>query len=138
MAPAPKTTTVANDELEHTEGGVTTRDAMDAGVPMTPGDPREPIGPEDAFGPGVKRGDYSDRTVSGPSMETRIIPESERTPDGPIYELVPQGSRASEVGDVPGKGGVSTEAALEETAAAQSTEPGIPTPSAPAEDAPAE
>jgi hypothetical protein len=115
-----------NAKLEHTAGGVTTRDSMDAGVPMLPGDPREPVGPEDAFGPGAKRGDYSDRITSGPSLITETIPESERVAqaqkiadgsdgaltvgqalgDVPRTRLVDQASRATERGDEPGKGGV--------------------------------
>jgi hypothetical protein len=39
----------------------TTRDSGDLGVPMLPGEADEPIGPEDALGPGPKRGDYTDR-----------------------------------------------------------------------------
>ena len=34
-------------------------DALDSGAPMLPGDPSEPVGPEDALGSGPKRGDYS-------------------------------------------------------------------------------
>lgn len=52
----------ASRNLEHSEGGATTRDdATDLGVPMLPGDPSEPQGPEDALGDGPKRGDYSER-----------------------------------------------------------------------------
>lgn len=43
------------------EGDTVTRKANDVGVPMVEGSPDEPIGPEDAAGLGVKRGDYSDR-----------------------------------------------------------------------------
>lgn len=128
-----KTSTVANEELEHTRGGATTRDSMDAGVPMTPGSANEPIGPEDALGPGPKRGDYRDRLNGGPSMVTRVIPEDERRKraeavvkaapkdsgmtlelalgDVPRTELVPAGDEAGNIGDAPGKGGVSTEEA---------------------------
>lgn len=127
--------TVDNAELEHSRGGATTRDTMDAGVPMTPGSPNEPIGPEDALGPGLKRGDYSDRIQAGPSLITEVIPEDERRkmaekladPDGgltvdqamrevPSTRLVPADKAVGEVGDAPGKGGVSTEAAREATA----------------------
>jgi predicted RNA binding protein YcfA (HicA-like mRNA interferase family) len=46
--------------FEHSQGGITTRDdANDLGVDMLPGHPDEPAGPEDALGPGPKRGDYS-------------------------------------------------------------------------------
>lgn len=126
-------TTTDNAKLEHTAGGATTRDPMDAGVPMIQGKPTEPVGPEDALGPGAKRGDYSDRLSSGPSMATRPIPEDERMTratarakaagaksgltveaalaDEPRFELVRQGEDAGKVGDEPGKGGVSTAAA---------------------------
>jgi hypothetical protein len=124
---ATKTSTVDNDKLEHTAGGVTTRDVMDAGVPMTPGNPAEPIGPEDALGPGPKRGDYSDRINGGPSMRVEVIPYEERLANatrdddgnlvelGPAQRLVP--AHEQTVGDAPGKGGVSTAAALEQQAA---------------------
>lgn len=111
MARSKTQTAPDNADLEHTEGGATTRDAMDAGVPMLPGSPSEPIGPEDAAGPGPKRGDYSDRLTSGPMMETRINPDADLEKDEPRYVLVPVGT--PEVGDQPGKGGVSTAAALE-------------------------
>lgn len=132
MAKTPKP--ADNADLEHTMGGATTRDAMDAGAPMLPGSPSEPIGPEDALGPGPKRGDYSDRITSGPSMETRIIPEADRTADGAIYELVPQGPRASELGDDEGKGGVSTAAAVETTPALAPTGPETVLPAPDADD----
>ena len=78
--------------LEHTDGGATTRDAMDAGVPMAPApEPElERVGPEDALGTEPTRGDYSGRIVAGPSLVSVEIPESEREPDGPKYKLVPQ------------------------------------------------
>jgi hypothetical protein len=86
----------ANQKLEHTEGGVTTRDdKADLGVPMLPGDGSEPAGPEDALGPGPKRGDYSGR----------IGPESYHPHEGSQA----QRPRAEEIGDVKGqKGGVTT------------------------------
>lgn len=50
-----------NNELQHTEGGSTTRDATDLGVPMKPAEPGETRqGPEDALDPNT-RGDYSNR-----------------------------------------------------------------------------
>lgn len=128
MAPRSKTTTnsddtptVPNADLEHTAGGVTTRDGMDAGVPMTPGKPDEPVGPEDALGGGPTRGDYRDRLDGTVHMETRLIPADRRVPGGPVFEQVPQGSPEL-IGDEPGKGGVSTEAALE---AAKLTAPAV-------------
>lgn len=131
----------ANAALEHTDGGVTTRDGMDAGVPMTPGQPGEPVGPEDAMGPGPKRGDYRDRLVTGPSLVTVPIPEEERRSmaadlvsgvdadqrdaaaaaalgDVPRTKLVPAADVAADIGDAPGKGGVSTEEARASRAAA--------------------
>lgn len=131
------TSTVDNAELEHSRGGVTTRDGMDAGVPMTPGQPSEPVGPEDAFGPGAKRGDYTDRVETGPHKVTEVIPEDERRreaearvkaagkdsgltvelalADVPRTRLVDAGAAVGNIGDEPGKGGVTTEAARERT-----------------------
>lgn len=43
------------------EGDTITRPLGSDGVPMIEGDPTEPVGPEDAAGQGVKRGDYSGR-----------------------------------------------------------------------------
>ncbi len=66
----------------HSRGGITTRDdATEVGVEMLPGDPREPVGPEDALGPGPKRGRYADRLDGGPSVELR------RLPDGTIVQM---------------------------------------------------
>jgi hypothetical protein len=110
-----------NASLEHTEGGRTTRsDLTDVGVPMLPGDPLEPIGPEDAMGPGPKRGDYSDRIDAGPHVVIEPIPASEREDrvledddgnrigiePGPRARVVDAHVRAAEQGDEPGKGGV--------------------------------
>jgi hypothetical protein len=96
-------------KLEHTAGGVTTRDdATDVGVPMLPGRPDEPTGPEDALGVGPKRGDYSGRI--GP--ESYQPHESLRVPDAkpgePNVVIEAQRPRVSDVGDAPGKGGVTT------------------------------
>lgn len=135
MTPSTKSSTVANEELEHSRGGATTRDGMDAGVPMTPGSPSEPIGPEDALGAGAKRGDYRDRIDGGPSMRTEVIPEDERRKtaeaavkaagkdsgltveaalgDVPRTRLVPAADEVANIGDEPGKGGVTTAAARE-------------------------
>lgn len=86
----------ASAELAHSAGGTTTRDdANDLGVPMLPGSPAEPVGPEDALGEGPKRGDYSDR-VSGLHYEGST----------------PQTPRVADVGDAEGlKGGVDTASA---------------------------
>lgn len=89
-------TDAENNRLRHSEGGVTTRDdKTDLGVPMLPGSPDEPVGPEDALGEGPKRGDYTGR-LGGSSYNPH---------DG----TVPQRPRAEDIGDVPGlKGGVET------------------------------
>lgn len=107
-----------NADLEHTEGGATTRDGTDAGVPMMQGDASEPVGPEDAFGEGDKRGDYSERTGTGAHAESVPVEgggEPIRDEDGNILDvkpkskLVPQDGRTAERGDVAGeKGGVTT------------------------------
>lgn len=102
----------ANAKLEHPQGGTTTRDdLMDAGVPMLAGDAREPTGPEDALGPGPKRGNYVERI--GPSSyhphTVEEIPENERTPGGPVRRLVAQRPLAEDIGDAPRKkGGVNS------------------------------
>jgi hypothetical protein len=106
-----------NAKLEHTEGGSTTRDdAHDMGVPMLPGSPDEPVGPEDALGEGPTRGDYRDRI--GPDSyhphESRPARDEDGEGVGSVMEA--QRPRAEEIGDVAGKkGGVET-AAGEETA----------------------
>ncbi len=74
--------------LEHTRGGVHTRDGADAGVPMLAGSADEPVGPEDAYGRGPKRGDYTGRVDQGPHLISELIPEEERVPGGPISRLV--------------------------------------------------
>lgn len=125
-----------NRALEHTDGGQTTRsDATDLGVPMLAGQADEPVGPEDAFGRGPKRGDYSGRAaLEGPHTETVAIPEAERMQmakdlvkekggdkaikagftvgvalgEVPRFRSEDQVARTLDVGDSPGKGGVST------------------------------
>lgn len=102
-----------NAKLEHSEGGVTTRDdALDSGVPMLPGDPKEPTGPEDALGRGPKRGDYSE--VVGTKQHYRSVPnpDYDRTDDtSPAYVLEHQNPNVADLGDEAGaKGGVTTEA----------------------------
>lgn len=102
----------AQSNAEHTADGVTTRDdALDLGVPMLAGDPAEPVGPEDALGPGPKRGDYSGRL--GDSYynphQTVEIPPQEREEGGPVVRVVAQAPRASEQGEQAKlKGGVDT------------------------------
>jgi len=89
-----------NLALEHTEGGVHTRmDGNDLGVPMLQGSPDEPQGPEDAFGPGPTRGDYSGRI--GGVNSTVVLPGG----------VVVDQNALVEQGEVPGeKGGVTTDA----------------------------
>lgn len=100
-----------NAKLEHSEGGTTTRDdALDSGVPMLPGDPKEPVGPEDALGVGPKRGDYSE--VVGNKQHYRSVPNPDHDPgdpNSPAYVMEHQNPHVGDVGDVPGeKGGVTT------------------------------
>lgn len=99
-----------NDRLEHTEGGVTTRDdALDLGVPMLPGSPDEPVGPEDALGEGPKRGDYSARIGPPNYHPHETMPVRDAKPGDPRFVTVPQRPRADDIGDEPGKkGGVET------------------------------
>jgi hypothetical protein len=122
---------VPNADLEHSEGGRTTRDdPSDLGVPMTQGQPGEPQGPEDALGLGVKRGDYRDR-VDPAAHEAVALPgggepvyayvkdgvQVEEGTEGatrvqidvkPRQAVLPQAPRADDIGDAPGKGGVTT------------------------------
>ncbi|CAA9322693.1 MAG: hypothetical protein AVDCRST_MAG68-2061 [uncultured Gemmatimonadetes bacterium] len=106
--PQPKNiaTEKQNDKLEHTEGGVTTRDdATDVGVPMLPGDASEPVGPEDAAGAGLKRGDYRERFIPG----STVVPVENPKPGEPTAVVVEQAPRTEQIGDEPGvKGGVGT------------------------------
>ncbi len=99
--------------LRHTMGGATTKDdATDLGVEMLPGDPNEPVGPEDALGEGPKRGNYAGRI--GPSNyhphEVRpASPEEIADPNRPSVRVEAQRGRAAEVGEVPRKkGGVNS------------------------------
>jgi hypothetical protein len=86
-----------NSKLQHSQGGVTTRDdAADLGVPMLPGDPSEPQGPEDALGDGPKRGDYTNR-LGGDGYQPHRGSEAQR-------------AKAADRGDAKGlKGGVDTQ-----------------------------
>lgn len=99
-----------NKKLEHSKGGTTTRDdALDLGVPMLPGSPNEPQGPEDALGPGPKRGDYSQRVGPQDYHPHITVPVENPEPGEATVKVVPQRPFASEVGEVPGKkGGVET------------------------------
>ena len=99
-----------NEKLEHSQGGITTRDdATDLGVPMLPGDPSEPQGPEDALGEGPTRGDYRDRIGPSGYNPTEMVPVRDAKPGEPTVRAEAQRPRAEEIGDVPGKkGGVET------------------------------
>jgi hypothetical protein len=86
-----------------------TRDATDTGVPMAAATAPRPTGPEDAYDQNA-RGDYSNRVAvvdTSVHYTSELIPESERVPGGPMSRLVAQSPNAAEIGDVPGKGGVS-------------------------------
>lgn len=110
-----------NQELEHTEGGATTRDAHDQGVPMLQGEATESVGPEDALGVGEKRGDYADRML--PSLNAHeVVPVEGVVPGQPVTNedggvdipphsrLERQVGRVLERGQAPGqKGGVDTD-----------------------------
>ncbi len=66
-------------KLEHPEGGSTTKDATDLGVPMAEGE--GPQGPEDALDPKGTRGDYTGRIGSGESYEmVRVGTHPDGTP----------------------------------------------------------
>lgn len=100
-----------NRKLKHSQGGMTTRDdALDSGVPMLPGDPSEPAGPEDALGAGPKRGDYSG--VMGDRQFYRSVRNPDHDPSDPTSPAVVlehQNPHVAERGDVKGKkGGVDT------------------------------
>jgi hypothetical protein len=83
--------------------------AADVGVPMLPGDPSEPQGPEDALGPGPKRGDYRDRVGGSDYHPHEVSRRPVAAPGEPAATAVPQRPRAEDIGESPGrKGGVST------------------------------
>lgn len=98
------------DRLEHSQGGVSTRDDVtDLGVPMLPGDPSEPQGPEDALGAGKKRGDYRARLGDSSYRPHVVVPDPDAKPGEPQVKVVAQWERAEEIGEVKGKkGGVSS------------------------------
>lgn len=118
-----------NAALEHSRGGATTRqDGTDAGVPMLQGSPMERQGPEDALGPGPKRGDYSTRL--GDQYNPHIAVKGA---DG-LTRLVPQNANAQEQGDTRGiKGGADVQPAsnpVERSMAARAASTGPALPSA--------
>jgi hypothetical protein len=82
-------------------------DPHDMGVPMLAGDPSEPVGPEDATGPGPKRGDYRKRL--GTSEIFEVVPNPDAKEGEPQTKTVDLRERAEEIGEVKGKkGGVQT------------------------------
>jgi hypothetical protein len=98
----------SNDNLKHSEGGVTTRDdALDSGAPMLQGDASEPVGPEDALGSGPKRGDYS--KLIGNLQFHASVPNPNydpADPNSPRSVLVAQNPLVEQRGDEKGvKGG---------------------------------
>lgn len=103
-------TTEQNAQLEHTKGGTTTRqDVTDMGVPMLPGSGNEPQGPEDALGPGPKRGDYTNRIGGSSYQPHEVVPVENPEPGAPTVQVIAQRPRVEEIGDEAGKkGGVDT------------------------------
>lgn len=97
-----------NVALEHTAGDRTTRDdPLDLGVPMLPGSPYEPQGPEDALGRGAKRGDYTARIGGNEYHPHTAVPILDAKPGEPRVMLVAQRPNAADIGDDEGvKGGV--------------------------------
>lgn len=81
----------------------TRHDATDMGVPMLPGSPNEPQGPEDALGPGPKRGDYTGRVGSANYQPHEVVLN-----EAGQVEVVAQRPRTEDIADAPGKGGVTT------------------------------
>lgn len=99
-----------NEQLQHSADGVTTRDdALDLGVPMLPGDPSEPQGPEDALGAGPTRGDYSGRIGETYYQPHQTVPNPDAKPGEPQVKVVAQRDNIAQ-GEVKGKkGGVNTD-----------------------------
>lgn len=96
-----------NKRAQHPQGGVTTRDDVtDSGVPMAPGKPSEPTGPEDALGVGPKRGDYSGRIGPSSYQPHESIPVPDAKPGEATVRVEAQRPRVADQGDAPGKGGV--------------------------------
>jgi hypothetical protein len=110
----PKTETTAtakaNARLEHSKGGVTTRDdATDVGVPMLPGDASEPQGPEDALGIGPKRGDYTNRLGGSSYQPHETLPVTDAKEGESRVRIEAQHPRAEDIGEAKGlKGGVNS------------------------------
>ena len=88
------------------EGSTTKDDALDLGVPMLPGDPSEPTGPEDALGVGPKRGDYTGRIGPDNYQPHETVRRSDAKTGEPTVEVQEQRPRADDQGDESGvKGG---------------------------------
>jgi hypothetical protein len=81
----------AGVEIPEGTSATTRHDSLDLGVAMLPGDPDEPVGPEDALGAGVKRGDYRERLGDSGYH--------------PHQGAEPQRPRAEEIGEDAGKKG---------------------------------
>jgi len=97
------------DEKKSTQN-VDRGDPTDLGVPMLPGDASEPAGPEDALGPGPKRGDYSQRIGPADYHPHQVVPVEDPKDGEPVVRVVAQRVRAKDRGDEAGlKGGVETE-----------------------------
>ncbi len=79
------------------------RDATDLGVPMLQGDPSEPQGPEDAFGEGPKRGDYSNRIGTADYNPHQVVVDD--SDSDASAKAVSQRDRAKDQGEVKGKKG---------------------------------
>jgi len=111
QADASVASTKENQTLAKDAGadGTTTRDdATDMGVPMLPGSPDEPTGPEDALGEGPKRGDYRLR-IGPPNYQPHEVTAASREdvadPTKPSVQVSEQRPRAEEIGEVAGKKG---------------------------------
>jgi len=98
-----------DEKPKNTTGVVDRDDATDVGVPMLPGSPTEPVGPEDALGVGPKRGDYRDRVGPAGYNPTHVVPVKDAKPGEPTARVEAQRPRAEDIGDASGlKGGVET------------------------------
>lgn len=106
-------TEAENAKLEHSDESApasTRQDATDVGVPMLPGSPDEPQGPEDALGIGPKRGDYTDRIGPAGYNPTQTRTVADAKPGEPTVRVEAQRPRAEDIGDAEGlKGGVDTD-----------------------------
>lgn len=84
-------------------------DALDLGVSMLPGDPSEPVGPEDALGVGPKRGDYRDRVGGDGYNPHQVVAVPDAKEGEPKARVEAQRPRVADIGDEKGvKGGVQT------------------------------